>query len=216
MADSTVFPGWSGAGGTADAAWRQVVLGDVFLPGVCTINGLQCGIDVDTKKGKGHDRPHSTDNGVDASKFSIEVWLTERDWDAWLAVVDKINPRVVRQRAPFEIIHPEPNSLGITHVRVVSLTGTAPTARGGKKYRIDVVEWFDAPPVAVNKGKADKAKDAQAPRVPSIITNSLPTGLGETPQTLDSRLKNWKPDEPPAPATPENIRDNLYALNNDQ
>jgi hypothetical protein len=157
---SETFPGWSGAGGTQDAAWRQVVLGDVFLPGVCTVNGLECGVDIDTKKGKGHDRPHSTDNGVNASKFNIEVWLTEKDWEYWTSIVDKINPRMNRQRGPLEIIHPEPNALGITHVRILSLSGSAPTARGGKKFRIDVVEWFDAPPIPVKGANAEKAKSA--------------------------------------------------------
>lgn len=198
MADSGLFPGWSGAGGTSDAAWRQVVLGDVFLPGICTINGLKCGVDIDTKKAKGHDRPRSTDNGIDASRFSIEVWLTEKDWDAWLAVVDRINPRVVRQRAPFEIIHPEPNSLGITHVRIVSLNGSAPTAKGGKKYLIEVEEWFDAPPAPVKGANAEKAK------------SSVNQKYVEDPNALARDMGKNQSYGPLPPDDPKNISSQLY------
>jgi hypothetical protein len=149
------FPTWTGSGGPADSAWRTCILGDVRLPGIVTVTGLSCGIDVKTKKSKGQDGVTSTDNGVEPSKFAIEVWLNERTWPEWLKAVPKIHPRRPgRQRQPVEIKHPEPNVLGITHIRILKLTGTPPTARGGKKYRIEVEEWFDEPkPVKKKPGK---------------------------------------------------------------
>lgn len=149
------FPTWTGSGGPADDAWRTVILGNVRIPGLCTVSSLKCGIDVKTKKAKGADGPTSQDNGVDASKFVIDIWLNEKSWPEWLKVVGQIHPRRPgRKRAPLEIKHPEPNVLGITLVRILSITGTPPTARGGKKYRIEVEEWFDEPkPVKKPNGK---------------------------------------------------------------
>ncbi|MFZ5891274.1 MAG: hypothetical protein ACOY0T_09510 [Myxococcota bacterium] len=146
MADDLAYPTWTGSGGTRDAEWNTVVLGDVVLPGICTVEGLSCGINVNTKRAKGQDGPRSKDNGIEPSKFVIHVWLAEKHWGAWQAIVDRIHPRRPgRQRQPVEIKHPEPNVLGITHVRIISFIGEAPTGTRGKKYRIVVEEWFDEP-----------------------------------------------------------------------
>jgi hypothetical protein len=189
------FPGWSGAGGTFDAAWRTVVLGDVVLPGVCTVNGLGCGVDIDTKKAKGQDCPTSKDNGVDASKFSIEVWLTERDWPRWVEVVGRIHPRRPgRERAAVEIQHPEPNVLGITHVRILAIHGFAPTAKGGKKYRIDVVEYFDAPKPVKDTKKVKHITAQKYYEDPNALARDMAQNQGYILP----------------PADPENISTQLY------
>lgn len=169
MADSEAsaseYPGWTGADGPGSAdAWNTVVLGEVVLPGVCTVEGLTCGVNVNTKRAKGQDCPTSKDNGIEPAKFAIHVWLAEHHWKAWQSVVGKIHPRRPgRARQPLEIVHPEPNVLGISQVRVISFTGEAPTAAKGKRYKIVVEEWFDEPkPVKVKTNANGKEASVRA------------------------------------------------------
>lgn len=199
------FPTWTGSGGPGDAAWRTVILGDVALPGICTVSGLECGVDIDTKKAKGHDAPTSKDNGVEASKFWIEVWLTESTWPLWLAVVDKIHPRRPgRERAAVEIKHPEPNVLGITHVRILKVSGTPPTARGGKKYRIDVVEYFAEPKAVKDTGKVKHLTAQKYFEDPNALARNL-SGLDQgSPAAQAAGLS------PAPPGDPNNIAAQLY------
>lgn len=141
---SNVFPTWSGAGGPADDAWNTVVLGDVALPGTCSVKGLDCGLKNEHRRKRGQDGATSRDLGVEPSKFTIEVILTEDDWPAWLVAFPKINPRTVgRLRQPVEITHPDVNLFGIQQVRIVKIQTEPPTARAGKVYKILVEEWFD-------------------------------------------------------------------------
>ncbi len=204
-------PTWSGSGGVADAAWRTVVLGGIHLPGLCSVTSMKAGIDVDTKKAKGSDGVTSKDNGVKPSQFSIEIQLTERDWPAWLAVLPKIHPRRIgRERMPVEIRHPEPNVLGIQYVRILEIYGSPPTAKGGKKYRIEVEEWFDAPkPVK---------KPANGKEVPGHIKAEKYTG---DPKELAAQMAQFGPvaASPAAASTgftplhpddPANIAANLF------
>jgi hypothetical protein len=193
------FPTWTGSGGPADAAWNTVLLGNVKIPGICTVSSLKCGIDVKTKKAKGADGPTSTDNGVDASKFVIEVWLNESHWPDWLKVVGKIHPRRPgRKREPLEIKHPEPNVLGISIVRVLSITGSPPTGRGGKKYKIEVEEWFEEPkPVK---------KNANGKEIPETIKTGDYFG---DPNVLARKLAEGQPQVLP-PDDKSNIAANLY------
>lgn len=161
---SNAFPTWSGVGGTADDAWNTVILGDVTIPGVCSVKGLSGGLQAHTRRKRGKDFATSRDLGVKPSKFSIETILTEDDWPAWVEVVAKINPRTVgRVRQPREIVHPDVNLFGITQVRIVDIHSEPPTARGGKKYTIDVEEWFDEDK-DIKKGPT-KPKSAYFPQV---------------------------------------------------
>lgn len=141
---SNAFPTWSGFGGPADDAWNIVLLGDVIVPGICSVKGLDCGLKHDKRKKRGQDGATSRDLGIEPSKFSIEVILTEDDWADWLDIFPKINPRTVgRLRQPVDITHPDVNLFGITQVRIVKISTEPPTARGGKVYKIQVEEWFD-------------------------------------------------------------------------
>lgn len=208
----SAFPGWTGAGGTGDVtAWNKVVLGDVILPGICSVESLTCGIDVNTKKAKGHDCPTSTDNGINPARFTIHVWLAEKHWAAWQEIVDKIHPRRPgRARQPLEIRHPEPNVLGITHVRIISFTGKAPTGSGGKRYEIVVEEWFDEPkPVKVKKTANGKEK--------AVVAARYFTGDGQGSQGQDARLadrlarsQGYVVPPDPDPDDRLNIARNLY------
>lgn len=157
---SLIYPEWTGADSAAKD-WDTVYLGGVIIPGTVRIDGLECGIDRDTKKAKGSDKPTSTDNGVKPAKFEIDVWLNSKQWVEWQSVVDAFNPRRPgRERAPLQIKHPVVNHIGIENVAVISLAPQHPTARGGMHIKIRVEEWFDKP-VAVKKPTATKPIPAQ-------------------------------------------------------
>jgi hypothetical protein len=155
---SQEFPSWVSDNYLDAQSWNQVALGDVYLPGLCSIEGLDVGIDVDHKKKKGSDQPKSDDQGIRPSRFAIKVWLTAKDWPLWLDVLPTFHPRRPgRARQPVEIVHPDPNSLGIKFVRVVSIKPGQSTAKGGKVIQIECIEWFDTP---ADTKKNNKAKVA--------------------------------------------------------
>jgi hypothetical protein len=138
------IPGWTGAGGEADKAWNTVYLGDVQIPGMCTVNGLSVAVNVDTKTAKGSDQPTSTDNGAKASEFTIDVQLKPEHWPEWQRVLPTFNPRR-SPRKPLSVVHPDVNHFQIEHVRVLRIESRAPSAVGGKRFTITCQEWFDAP-----------------------------------------------------------------------
>ncbi len=164
MADKSFVPGWTGDGGPEDDAWNTIVLGDVYIPGMCTVSGLEGGLQNDRRPRRGKDGHRSRDLGIKLSKFCVDVWLTEDDWPLWLVIFPKINPRTVgRERRPVEVVHPEVNLMGITQVRIVNIKAYPPTARGGKRYVIDIEEWF-AEPVdtkTAGSGKGELPKASQ-------------------------------------------------------
>lgn len=155
---SSSLPEWTGADPAA-AAWDTVVLGGTQLPGFCTVDGLECGKDVDTKKAKGADRPTSTDNGLKPAKFEINQWINTSMWPATQVAMAKLNPRRAgAPREPVQILHPLTTFVEITNVRIISVAPKHPTARGGMHILWKLEEWFDKPKaVAKPKNKPIEA-----------------------------------------------------------
>jgi hypothetical protein len=152
MAETSEIPNWIDS-----RDWDTCLLGDVIIPGIVSTSGLKCGVDVDTKKAKGADLPTSTDNGIKANRFKLHVWLTASQYAEWRAVLPTFNPlRPGRARQPLGIIRPDVNELGIRNVRVIEIESEAPTARGGKRYTIEVEPWFDAPKAVPKKKEVPK------------------------------------------------------------
>ncbi len=196
-------PGWTGAGGFQDTAWNQVGLGDVYLPGICTIEGLEVGVKLDVKAPKGSDQPTTKDNGAEPTKFQIKVQLTEADWPLWIACLPTFHPRRSgRKRTPLEIIHPEPNSLGIQNVRVQSIRSSAPTSRTGKVFVINCVEWFEE-----QKAQDKNTKDAKPVGTPAPAAQL--EGIEGVLEHVDKRSKEGI--APADVATPANHMNNLFA-----
>ncbi len=141
MAEDSQIPSW-----IESRDWDTCILGDVIIPGIVDIDNLEVGIDVDTKKAKGADKPTSTDNGLRPSKFTIRVWLNGSQWPEFQAVASSFQPRRPgRARQPLQIIHPLVNFLGIREVRVAGIKMDSPTAKGGMRVGILCEEWFDKP-----------------------------------------------------------------------
>lgn len=125
--------------------WNTVILGPAILPGVCVVTSEK-GRDVDFKKSPGQDGGTDTDKGSTAGEVTIVCTFAARQWEEWVAILPHIDPnRPGATTSPLDIRHPEPNSRGIRSVRVLSISGNAPTARGGKSYTIKCREWFPAP-----------------------------------------------------------------------
>lgn len=181
-------------------AWDRVQIGDFYLPGLCTVMGLESGIDVDVKKTKGKDGATSEDNGIDPAKFDIEVHLIDdEDFRSWLSIFPKINPRRPgAARQPLEVVHPEPNLLGISQIIVKNIRCGVPSARGGKKYTLQCQEYFPAPK-PVNKSKAKTVKHTD---------NSI---YFDDPNKLANHLNQQSGFVPfPPPSDPNSIIHNLY------
>jgi hypothetical protein len=154
------IPGWTGAGGAADDSWNSVQMASEVLPGICEIKGLDVGIECDTKKARGSDQPTSKDNGVDPAKFEIHEWMNESHFVGFQRIVQVLNPRRPgRDRSPVKIVHPWPNLLGITNIRILKISGDQPTARGGFRVVWKVEEWFDKPKAQPKKTKPEDARD---------------------------------------------------------
>ncbi len=146
------FPNWVDDPASAD--WNTVYLNGVIIPGICSIEDLEVGIDVDTKKAKGADKPTSVDNGLRPSKFKIQVWIRAKQWPEFQSVAGSFQPRRPgRERSPLKIIHPLVNFLGIDTVRVSGIKMDTPTSKSGMKIGILCEEWFDKPVPAKTSNK---------------------------------------------------------------
>jgi hypothetical protein len=191
VADATSEqPGWTGAGGTADAAWNTVQLGDIILPGICTVTGFDAGQDVDVKKQKGSDGATLEDNGKDPAEGKIEVQINEALWPAWQKIIPRIHPRTPgASRAPREILHPKPNVLGIRDVYVRKIGIEGPTARGGMKIVLDVIEWFPKPK-AVKKAAGKPATQATGTSQSMYFDDAASLRAWELAQASNSASSN--------------------------
>lgn len=144
MAEDAQIPAWVDDQGAAD--WNTAILGDTIVPGLVSVEDLEVGVDVDTKKSKGKDCPTSTDNGLRPSKWKLRVWLNRSMWRDFQLAAPSFQPRRPgRERQPLQIIRPEINFLGITQCRVAGIKLDSPTAKGGMVIKIMCEEWFDKP-----------------------------------------------------------------------
>lgn len=141
-------------------AWSSCQLGPDTLPGIVTVTPDKAR-DVDVKKTKGKDGASQTDNGTTPGKVTIELWLgTRAHWQAWLAIRPRIDPlRPGSTRTPIEIHHPATDEAGIRNVYVTKITASPPSAKAGRKIRIECNEWFpETKKTKANTGKSAKVK----------------------------------------------------------
>jgi hypothetical protein len=195
------------------------------LPGICTVDGLECAIDVDTKKAKGADAPHSTDNGVKPAKFEINVWMNTSHHAAWQTALPQINPRRLgKDRPPLAITHPTPNELGIMNIRIIAIAPKHPTARGGRHVLIRVEEWFDKPKaVAKPKNKpveaviADNAANLGSTHPEVLVDEARRAALKSARRDglEDMSEENLDPNtgKPLSPSDPSNVRESMFVAN---
>lgn len=143
------------------SSWDIVQLGQVFLPGVCTIENFEIGRDIDVQKRKKKEKARIRDNGLSPITFDIIVELTGRQWRDWLKVLPYIQPKEGGVRTPITITHPMPNSHGVQDIYIHKIKVPAPSARKGMKIEIHVGEWFEEE--VESKGASKKVKDSLVP-----------------------------------------------------
>jgi hypothetical protein len=165
---------------------NSVELGRHVLAGLWDVDGLKCGIDVDTKKAKGADCPTSSDNGLDAAKFKVRGHLNSHHYAAFQKQFADLNPRRPgRERAPVPIFHPKTELVGIRNVRIVAFSIDSFSAKDGWRVYFDVHEWFDKPK-AVKKKEDVKNVAGRAAPAQQILTSVddvsvYPVYAGENP-----------------------------------
>jgi hypothetical protein len=148
------------------SSWDQVSLGAYFLPGVCTIEGLEVGIDCDVQKRKKREKAVVKDLGMKPNRFRIITEIRAAQWRDWLKVLPIILPREGKTRQPFAIVHPLVNANGINTIYIESIACDSPSARKGMRITIKVVEWL--PEAKEKDTKPTKKKpDARPPRKPN-------------------------------------------------
>lgn len=147
------------------SSWDQVSLGAYFIPGVCTIDGLDIGINCDVQKRKKKEKATVKDLGMNPNKFRIITEIRSSQWPAWLKVLPHILPSEGKPRQPFAIVHPLVNANNIQTIYVEGIGYTAPSARKGMRITIAVVEWM-AEAKEKDTRPTKKPPDNRAPHIP--------------------------------------------------
>jgi hypothetical protein len=148
MAEAFAYESWVGSEtviGTDQlgSSWDQVQLGEVFLPGVCTVEDFEIGRDIDVQKRRKKEKARLRDNGISPCSFKIICEIRASQWADWLKVRPHLQPKEGGVRAPLTITHPLPNSHDVRDIYVHKIHVGRPSARGGMKITITVGEWFE-------------------------------------------------------------------------
>jgi hypothetical protein len=197
----------------SDPSWDTVLVGSVFLPGVCTIENLEIGRDIDVQKRRKKEKARIRDNGLSPITFDILVEMTAADWAEWLRVLPYIQPKEGGTRTPLEIIHPMVNAYGVKDIYIHKIKSPAPSARRGYRVEIHVGEWFEEEKDAdQNKGVKPAQRNHQTeahPNSPGGQRSSSPLA-GIATSGIDRNALRDALNAPPPAEDPKNISDNLF------
>lgn len=171
-------------GEQSGSSWDICQLGQIFLPGVITIEDFEYGLDIDIQKRRKKEKPRLRDNGIAPCAFSIKMELRGSQWGEWqqkLAIIQPRRPGALR--SPMPIVHPLPNAYGVRDIYIHKIKNDPPSARKGMVVTIRVAEWFE------EEKDADGAKKgAKVPLVPGK-GYERPDYFGD-PRKLASTLRN--------------------------
>lgn len=193
MAAAASYESWIGSEasiGTEQLGtpWDYVQLGEVFLPGVCTIEDFEYGQDIDVQKKRKKEKARIRDNGLAPCSFNIKIEMTAAEWPAWLKILPFIQPR--REggtRKPLAITHPLPNSHGVRDIYVHKIKVESPSARAGMVIVIKVAEWFEEEKDAKTTKKVEAPARPIRPTLFAAGAGNRVSNLGESPPpTVDA------------------------------
>ncbi len=173
------------------SSWDIVKIGEKNLPGVCTVENMEIGRDIDVQKRKKEEKARIKDNGLSLVTFNITVELTGAQWFIWSTdTMPYLMPKEGVPRTKFPIVHPMVNAFGVADIYIHKIKIDAPSPRKGMKVEIHVGEWIDDPVPTVVKKTADVAQDnapARQVAVDNIMNQTFPDSpqpKGPTPEEL--------------------------------
>lgn len=170
------------------SSWDICQLGEIFLPGVITIEDFEYGQDIDVQKRRKKEKPRIRDNGLAPCAFTIKVELRAAQWIEWQAALPRIQPRREGAvRSPLAIVHPLPNAYGVSSIYIHKIKTDPPSARKGMVVMIRVAEWFEEE----KETKPDKTVKTAPPRAKPLIAGAGAgnriTNLGPTDDDIAER-----------------------------
>lgn len=189
--------------------WHTVVLGGETLPGIWTAqmtNGIARQIEV--KKPRGNDGQEITDQGMVGPEVVLEGSLLSEEWDAWVALVPKINPRKPGGiKSPQSVVHPLLNAHGIDKIYVHTLRPFNPDPRDNfMRIELHAVQWFPQPKKTNSKKKVDGANKPGPsrygtpftapgdPSVPDAVQDSWGEPMSVSPDYVGQSIEPiWTP-----------------------
>lgn len=163
-------PGWETEDLDANA-WNVCWLGNDLLPGIAEVTcDKERGID--QHKAKGTDGKFLEDEGYEGGDVVIRLRIiNDEQWQAYQLLLPRIDPEQIGGlKRPVAILHPEPNSKGITTVYVRKIAGEPPTSKSGKVEVITCTQFF---PVVKNKKTSKTPKGSGADAHPIVIPPDL-------------------------------------------
>jgi hypothetical protein len=158
---------WVGAetfinGQYAGSSWDICQLGEIYLPGVITIEDFEYGQDIDIQKRRKKEKPRIRDNGLAPCAFSIKCEFRASQWVEFQQKIAQVQPRRPGAiRSPLNIVHPLPNAFGVNSVYIHKIKMDSPSARKGGVAVIRVAEWFE------------EEKDSKGPTKKSTAENPI-------------------------------------------
>lgn len=213
MADAA-YESWVGSdtiinGQASGSSWDIVQLGQVFLPGVVTIENLEVGRDIDVQKRKKKEKARIRDNGLSPVTFDIIVELTGRQWADWLKILPAIQPKEGVPRQAFEIVHPMVNAYNVNSIYIHKIKAPAPSARKGMRVEIHCGEWMEEEVDTKAPTKKDKKSLQSAYGKPDYfgdpaqLAKQLSGNQGFVePGGVDNAMSNAFGADPPATKSP--------------
>jgi hypothetical protein len=172
-------------------AWSAATIGPHTLQRV-RLHIDSIGRKIDEQQPKGTNKAYSEDQGSTLAKLTLEVWINSREYDAWRAIMVDLNPRnASSSTGPFELKHPEANDFGVKMVQIVAISSSAPTARSGKVYKIQLLEYVQKPkPVKKAPVKEFKSVNEIYANPNSILNPLSTTNNLVGMDALDEAIKN--------------------------
>ncbi len=157
-------------------AWDRLILGTTVLPGVWDVTG-SIARDITQKKGKGRDKAHFKDRGIQLGNFDlVGRFISPEAWAAMQLILPTIHPKKAGGlREPLFINHPKTQFLGISVIYIREIF-TPQIDDGIVSIRMSAIEF--APPKkkkpSTNKPIAPAGVDTNTATPNSLI---LPTGV---------------------------------------
>jgi hypothetical protein len=194
------IPSWKDNGN----AWDSLILGGLTIPGVAKVSG-KVAEKIDVQVVKGTKGAKTVDEGPEPASLTIEIEQTKDEASEFEKILDTLHPRKNDQHAgPLEIIHPSANLLGITSIKIKSIS--LPQLDSDLiKWTIEAIEHFQEPKKAKAKTKpaAKKTKAENSDYMPKYEAGSYDGTYTPPSQEGLSNLDSLMNQYPNSPASTE-------------